>query len=56
VPNGAVYRSGNLLSFEAVSLNAGAVPVVTRDAMHVAAYIGDTTGNGAYSALDAQRV
>src|SRR4029077_13730084 len=36
-----------------VSLNGGAIPVATCDALHLVAYVGDADGNGSYSTSDA---
>jgi hypothetical protein len=41
---------------ENVFLNGGMRAAVADDALHLAAYPGDTTGNRNYSALDGQRV
>ena len=56
VPDTALYRSTQVLSFEIASLTPVTAGATAADAVHVVAYIGDTTGNAAYSALDAQRV
>jgi hypothetical protein len=55
VRDDAPYGSKHVLDLEA-TVNGGAVPVAADDALHVVAYLGDATGNGGYSALDAQRV
>jgi hypothetical protein len=51
-PRGAV----GVLDLTDAALDGGAMPVTVDDGVHVAALLGDTTGNGGYSALDAQRV
>lgn len=56
VPPTATYRSKHVLDITSAVLNAGSIPVITDDALHVVAYFGDTTGNGTYSAQDASRV
>jgi PKD repeat protein len=56
VPATAFYRDSEVLRLTRISVNEGAVPVSGDDAVHVAAYIGDATGSGTYSSLDAQRV
>jgi hypothetical protein len=56
VPDGAAYQSKHLLDLANVSINSGAIPVIEDDAIHVVAYFGDVTANGAYSAQDASRV
>jgi len=52
----ADYRGKALLTFKDVSVNAGAISVAADTAVQVVAYLGDTTGNGAYSGLDGQRI
>jgi hypothetical protein len=56
VPIGAPYKTTQVLSMENVFLNGGMRAAVADDALHLAAYPGDTTGNRNYSALDGQRV
>ncbi|MCP5248369.1 MAG: tandem-95 repeat protein [Candidatus Accumulibacter sp.] len=56
VPATAPYRAKQVLDLTGVSANEGKVAAVGDDAVHVVAYFGDTTGNGAYSSLDGQRV
>ncbi len=56
VPESANYGASHALHFSAVDINSGAISATPNDAVHVAAYFGDTTGNGEYSGLDAQRV
>jgi hypothetical protein len=53
VPESADYGASHALHFSAVDINGGAISATPDDAVHVAAYFGDTTGNGAYSGLDA---
>jgi hypothetical protein len=58
VPSGTAgspepYKAKNLLHLSNVALNGGAVPVVTSDAVHLVAYVGDADGSGGYSANDA---
>jgi ELWxxDGT repeat protein len=55
VPATAAYRGTHILDIASVSINEGAITAIGDDAIHVAAHIGDTSGNGPYSALDAQR-
>src|SRR5437879_1123510 len=55
VPINAPYKALNLITFETATLNQ-ASSAFADDAVHVVAYIGDTTGNGGYSSLDAQRI
>ena len=56
VPATAPYRATHILDITTITVNEGAIPVLADDALHVAAYFGDATGNGTYSALDGQRV
>ena len=53
VPNGAPYKAKHILNITNMSLNGGAIPALDDDAIHVVAYFGDATANGAYSGLDA---
>jgi len=53
VPNTAPYSSAGLIWLENLSINEGAIPSAADSAMQVVAYLGDATGNHAYSALDA---
>ena len=53
VPNTAPYASKEDLVLGNLSLNGGAIPATDADGVHVVAYLGDTTGNGGYSGLDA---
>jgi hypothetical protein len=56
VPDTAPYRASHVLDLAAVSVNGGAIAAFADDAVHLAVYAGDTTGNGSYSSLDAQRI
>jgi hypothetical protein len=56
VPMTAPYRSQHVLDIANVSLNGGSIVALADDAVHVVAYFGDATGDGAYSAQDASRV
>jgi hypothetical protein len=51
--NPTPYRAKDLMHLSGVLLNGGAVPVVTGDAVHLVAYVGDADGNGAYTSNDA---
>jgi hypothetical protein len=55
VPNGAGYTSKEVLDLTGIQINGGALPALDDDGLHVAAYFGDTSGNGSYSAIDATR-
>lgn len=52
VPATATYRTKNVLDLTSISLNAGGIPGLDDDALQVAAYFGDVTGNGGYSGSD----
>jgi hypothetical protein len=49
----APYKAKDLLHLGNPVLNFGVVPVVTSDALHVVAYVGDGDGNGNYTSNDA---
>jgi hypothetical protein len=46
------YGALDLLHLSAGSLNGGAVPVTTSDALHLEAYVADADGSGSYSNAD----
>jgi hypothetical protein len=54
VPNTASYRAKHILHFAQVDINELAAKA--DDGVHAVAYLGDASGNGTYSALDATRV
>jgi surface-anchored protein len=58
VPNGAGtrYTAKQVLDLTNVRLNNGLIAARDDDGLHAVGYFGDTTGNGGYSALDAQRI
>jgi hypothetical protein len=56
VPASAGYRSKQVLDISNIVLNSGALPARDDDALHVVAYFGDASGNGAYSAQDASLI
>jgi hypothetical protein len=56
VPADATYRTHQVIEITGVLVNEGALAAVGDHAVHVAAFLGDATGNEAYSALDGQRV
>jgi len=53
IPEDAPYGSIQLLSLRDIQIDEGAVAAQCDGGVHVVAYIGDGTGNGSYSALDA---
>jgi autotransporter-associated beta strand protein len=61
VPSGTAvnptpYRAKDLLHLSGVALNGGALSVVTVDALHLVAYVGDGNGDGSYSSDDAVKI
>jgi hypothetical protein len=54
VPATAPYRAKQILHFTQAIVNE--LPALSDDAIELVAYIGDTTGTGTYSSLDAQRI
>ncbi|MGL4550506.1 MAG: hypothetical protein ACRC33_04915, partial [Gemmataceae bacterium] len=56
VPNTAPYASKHVLDLRNVVVNGGAIAAVGDDAVHVAAYLGDASGDGTLSGTDASRV
>jgi endonuclease/exonuclease/phosphatase family metal-dependent hydrolase len=53
VPATAPYLAKELLQINNLSVNGGALAAVADDGVHVAAYLGDATGDGSYSSQDA---
>jgi hypothetical protein len=59
VPADAAYGASHILDVANLTVRLAAIgdiPAIDDDALHVAAYLGDATGNKDYSGLDAQRV
>lgn len=56
VPSTAPYRSKHILDLSNVILNAGGIPGIDDDGLHVVAFFGDVSGNGTYSAQDASLI
>lgn len=52
----AAYGASQVLDLTAISVNGGAMPVRDDDGLHVVAYLGDTSGDKGYSALDVERL
>ena len=50
------YGAKQVLDLRDVQVNGGAVPARGDDGVHVAAYLGDTSGNAVYTSYDAQHV
>ena len=55
VPGSAPYGAKQVLDLRDISLDTGAA-VRDDDGLHLAAYLGDTSGNAKYSTLDVQRI
>jgi hypothetical protein len=50
------YGAKQVLDLRDVQVNGGAVPARDDDGIHVAAYLGDTSGNAVYTSYDAEHV
>jgi hypothetical protein len=53
VPSSAPYGAQHLLDITNLQVNGGAIAARDDDGLHLVGYLGDTTGNRLYSALDA---
>src|SRR5262249_22172894 len=51
----AFYTTKGLLDLSGIQINGGAIPALDDDGVEVVGYFGDTSGNGSYASLDAQR-
>jgi hypothetical protein len=49
----APYGSKHVLDLVNVTINAGAIPAVEDDGLHIVSYLGDTNGSGNYESADA---
>jgi hypothetical protein len=56
VPASAPYGAGHLLDLDGLEFNFGALNGLDDDGLHVVTKLGDATGEGIYSSLDAQRI
>jgi hypothetical protein len=56
VPGDAAYGAAHVLDVSGVTINEGGISATADDAIHLAGFPGDATGNRSYSGLDAQRV
>jgi len=52
VPSTALYKSKDLLHWTSVTLNNGSLTAIGADALHLVAYLGDATGDGAINSQD----
>ena len=56
VPETATYGKAQVLRFQSLDVNAGAVQVIGDEAIHVVAFPGDANGNQRYDAEDARLI
>jgi hypothetical protein len=56
VPDDATLGNSQILSLTNLSLNQGNIAVVADKALQQVAYVGDVSGNGSYSSLDASLI
>ncbi len=56
VPDNAPYSAKQVLDLRNISINERTIASIDDDAVHVAAYLGDATGNRGYSGLDASLI
>jgi parallel beta-helix repeat protein len=55
-PETAPYGAAQVIDVGGLLLNGGSLAAIDDDGVHAAVYLGDATGNGGLSALDAQRI
>jgi len=51
-----IYRGKDFLHLSGVSVNGGAIPATTGDALHLVAFVGDANGDGVYTSDDAVKI
>ena len=56
VPNAAPYASKEDIVLSNMSINGGSIAATDQDGVHVVGYLGDASGNGGYSGLDASLI
>ncbi len=56
VPSTAGYQAKEILDLQNIQINGGSITGLDDDAIHVAGFLGDATGDGIYTGLDAQRI
>ena len=56
VPSTAGYQAKEILDLQNIQINGGSITAVDNAAIHVAGFLGDATGDGIYTGLDAQRI
>ncbi len=56
VPSTAGYGEKEILDLQNIQINGGSITALDDAAVHVAGFLGDATGDGIYTGLDAQRI
>ena len=56
VPSTAGYAEKEILDLQNIQINGGSITALDDDAVHVSGFLGDATGDGIYTGLDAQRI
>ena len=56
VPPSAAYGTAHVVRITSVAVNQGAIAATGVDSLQLTALLGDTTGSGSYSGLDAQQI
>ncbi len=56
VPSTAGYQAKEILDLQNIHINAGSITALDDAAIHVSGFLGDATGDGIYTGLDAQRI
>ncbi len=56
VPSTAGYQAKEILDLQNIQINGGSITALDDDAIHVSGFLGDATGDGIYTGLDAQRI
>jgi hypothetical protein len=52
----ALYRAAHVLEIDDLKVNDGAIAAVGDSGVHAVAYVGDASGDGAYTALDVEQI
>ncbi len=56
VPSTAGYGAKEILDLQNIQINGGSITALDDAAVHVSGFLGDVTGDGIYTGLDAQRI
>ncbi len=56
VPSTAGYGAKEILDLQNIQINGGAISALDDAVVHVSGFLGDATGDGIYTGLDAQRI